>query len=108
MSISNFVWPTVVQGVGMGLIFPTLAGAALSSVSRENMGYAASFFSMVRNIGASIGTSTLTTYLTHLETDPTIVESKAVPTPVTTELPCVTLTVPCAIFCHRRFRGRRL
>jgi hypothetical protein len=31
------------------------------------MGYAASFFSMVRNIGASIGTSTLTTYLTHLE-----------------------------------------
>ncbi len=67
MSISNFVWPTLVQGVGMGLIFPTLAGAALSSVSRENMGYAASFFSMVRNIGASIGTSTLTTYLTHLE-----------------------------------------
>ena len=67
MSISNFVWPTVVQGIGMGLIFPTLAGAALSSVSRENMGYAASFFSMVRNIGASIGTSTLTTYLTHLE-----------------------------------------
>jgi DHA2 family multidrug resistance protein len=67
MSISDFVWPTLVQGVGMGLIFPTLAGAALSSVSRENMGYAASFFSMVRNIGASIGTSTLTTYLTHLE-----------------------------------------
>ncbi|HLK86861.1 MAG TPA: DHA2 family efflux MFS transporter permease subunit [Candidatus Binataceae bacterium] len=67
MSISNFIWPTVVQGIGMGLIFPTLAGAALSSVSRENMGYAASFFSMVRNIGASIGTSTLTTYLTHLE-----------------------------------------
>ena len=67
MSISNFVWPTVVQGIGMGLIFPTLAGAALSSVSRENMGYAASFFSMVRNIGASVGTSTLTTYLTHLE-----------------------------------------
>ena len=26
MSISNFVWPTVVQGIGMGLIFPTLAG----------------------------------------------------------------------------------
>jgi DHA2 family multidrug resistance protein len=67
MSISNFVWPTMVQGIGMGLIFPTLAGAALSSVSRENMGYAASFFSMVRNIGASVGTSTLTTYLTHLE-----------------------------------------
>lgn len=67
MSISNFIWPTVIQGVGIGLIFPTLSAAALSSVSRENMGYAASFFSMVRNIGASVGTSTLTTYLTRLE-----------------------------------------
>jgi DHA2 family multidrug resistance protein len=51
----------------MGLIFPTLSAAALSSVPRENMGYAASFYSMVRNIGASIGTSTLTTYLTRLQ-----------------------------------------
>ncbi len=67
MSISNFIWPTLIQGLGMGLIFPTLSAAALSSVSRENMGYAASFFSMVRNIGASVGTSTLTTYLTRLE-----------------------------------------
>ncbi len=67
MSIMNFIWPTMMQGVGMGLIFPTLSAAALSSVPRENMGYAASFFSMVRNVGASIGTSTLTTYLTRRE-----------------------------------------
>ncbi|HZO80237.1 MAG TPA: DHA2 family efflux MFS transporter permease subunit [Candidatus Binataceae bacterium] len=67
MSITNFIWPTVIQGIGMGLIFPTLSAAALSSVPRENMGYAASFYSMVRNIGASIGTSTLTTYLTRLQ-----------------------------------------
>ena len=67
MGIWNFIWPTVTQGIGMGLIFPTLSAAALASVPRENMGYAASFYSMVRNIGASVGTSTLTTYLTRLQ-----------------------------------------
>jgi DHA2 family multidrug resistance protein len=37
MSISNFIWPTLVQGIGMGLIFPNLSAAALSSISREQM-----------------------------------------------------------------------
>jgi len=67
MSMSDFIWPTLIQGIGMGLIFPVLSAGALSSVSREQMGYAASFYSMVRNLGASIGTSTLTTYLTRRE-----------------------------------------
>ena len=67
MAISNFVWPTVLQGVGMGLVFPNLSAAALSSISREQMGYAASLYSMTRNIGGSIGTSVLTTILIRKE-----------------------------------------
>jgi MFS transporter, DHA2 family, multidrug resistance protein len=63
MSISNFIWPTTIQGIGMGLVFPNLSAAALSSISREQMGYAASIYSMTRNIGGSIGTSVLTTIL---------------------------------------------
>jgi MFS transporter, DHA2 family, multidrug resistance protein len=63
MAVSNFVWPTVVQGVGMGLVFPNLSASALSSIPREQMGYATSLFSMTRNIGGSIGTSVLTTLL---------------------------------------------
>jgi len=63
MAVSNFVWPTVVQGIGMGLVFPNLSAAALSSIPREQMGYATSLFSMTRNIGGSIGTSVLTTLL---------------------------------------------
>ena len=63
MSISNFIWPTAIQGVGMGLVFPNLSAAALSSIPREQMGYAASIYSMTRNIGGSIGTSVLTTIL---------------------------------------------
>ncbi len=67
MSMWNFIGPTVVQGVGMGLIFPNLSAAALSSVSREQMGFAASIYSMSRNIGGSIGTSVLTTMLVRRE-----------------------------------------
>jgi len=67
MAVRNFVRPTVVQGIGMGLVFPNLSAAALSSISREQMGYASSLFSMTRNLGGSIGTSVLTTMLVRLQ-----------------------------------------
>jgi len=67
MSMSNFIYPTVLQGVGMGLVFPNLSAAALGSIPREQMGYAASLYSMTRNVGGSIGTSVLTTLMVHRE-----------------------------------------
>src|SRR5579885_883621 len=67
MSMSNFIWPTVTQGIGMGLVFPNLSASALSSIPREQMGYAASLYSMTRNVGGSIGTSVLTTLLVRRE-----------------------------------------
>ncbi len=67
MSIGDFVRPTLIQGVGMGLVFPGLSAAALSGIEREKVGYAASLYSMMRNVGASVGTSALTTLLVHRE-----------------------------------------
>jgi MFS transporter, DHA2 family, multidrug resistance protein len=67
MSMSKFVWPTVVQGIGMGLVFPNLSAAALGSIPREQIGYAASLYSMTRNLGGSIGTSVLTTLMVRRE-----------------------------------------
>jgi DHA2 family multidrug resistance protein len=67
MSIGNFIWPTTLQGVGMGLVFPNLSASALGSIPREQMGYAASLYSMTRNIGGSIGTSVLTTVMVRKE-----------------------------------------
>jgi MFS transporter, DHA2 family, multidrug resistance protein len=67
MAMRNFVYPTVIQGVGMGLVFPNLSAAALGSIPREQMGYAASLYSMTRNIGGSIGTSVLTTLMVRRE-----------------------------------------
>jgi DHA2 family multidrug resistance protein len=59
----RIVWPTVLQGVGTGLVFPGLSAAALSSMPRPKMGYAASLYAVTRNLGAAIGTSALTTML---------------------------------------------
>ncbi|HYA34942.1 MAG TPA: DHA2 family efflux MFS transporter permease subunit, partial [Candidatus Binataceae bacterium] len=57
------IWPSVVMGVGMGMIFPTLSASTLSCVERERMGYAASLYNMVRNTGAAVGISYMTTAL---------------------------------------------
>jgi DHA2 family multidrug resistance protein len=59
----RIVWPTILQGVGTGLVFPGLSAAALSSMPRQRMGYAASLFAVTRNLGAAIGISYLTTML---------------------------------------------
>jgi DHA2 family multidrug resistance protein len=65
--VRRIVWPTVIQGVGTGLIFPGLSAAALSSMEKFKMGRAASLYSVTRNLGAAIGTSYLTTLLIHRE-----------------------------------------
>ncbi len=59
----RIVWPTVIQGVGTGLVFPGLSAAALSSMEKFKMQRAASLYSVTRNLGAAIGTSYLTTLL---------------------------------------------
>jgi len=61
------VWPSIVMGLGMGLIFPTLSATTLSCVKRERIGYAASLYNLMRNTGAAIGISYMTTALVNHE-----------------------------------------
>lgn len=67
VSMWAVIWPSVVMGLGMGMIFPTLSAATLSCVNRERMGYAASLYSMMRNTGASVGISYMMTVLVNHE-----------------------------------------
>jgi DHA2 family multidrug resistance protein len=48
---------TVLLSAGFAMIFPALSAATLQCVERERMGYAASLYSMIRNVGASVGIS---------------------------------------------------
>ena len=63
----NVLWPSFVMGIGMGMIFPTLSASTLSCVKRERMGYAASLYNMMRNTGAAVGISYITTVLVNHE-----------------------------------------
>ncbi|HVB82509.1 MAG TPA: DHA2 family efflux MFS transporter permease subunit [Candidatus Binataceae bacterium] len=63
VSLWVVVIPSVVMGLGMGMIFPTLSATALSVVAREKIGYAASLYNMMRNTGAAIGIAYMTTML---------------------------------------------
>jgi MFS transporter, DHA2 family, multidrug resistance protein len=57
----NFWWPLMLQGAGLGLIFVPLTTVTNDPVPRERMGHATSIFNLMRNIGASVGISTVET-----------------------------------------------
>jgi DHA2 family multidrug resistance protein len=63
VGMPQVIWPGVVLGVGLGLCFPILSAAALSCVPREQIGYAASLYNMMRNTGAAVGIAYLTNML---------------------------------------------
>ncbi len=60
ISMWQVTGPVILQGIGTGLVFPQLSAISLASVKRERMGYASSLFNMMRNTGAAIGISFLT------------------------------------------------
>jgi DHA2 family multidrug resistance protein len=54
----------ILQGFGMGFIFVPLSTIAFATIAPRFRADATSLFSLVRNIGSSIGISVVTTYLT--------------------------------------------
>jgi MFS transporter, DHA2 family, multidrug resistance protein len=51
----DFVWPRVILGVGLAMIFVPLTTVTLSTISREEMGNATGIFNLLRNLGGSVG-----------------------------------------------------
>jgi DHA2 family multidrug resistance protein len=59
----DIFWPQVIQGMGLSLLFVPLTTIAMDAIPREKMGYATSLFSLMRNIGGSIGIAMTSTLL---------------------------------------------
>jgi MFS transporter, DHA2 family, multidrug resistance protein len=55
------LWPRVVMGLGMGMLFIPLTTLTVSGISKENMGNATAIYNLIRNIGGSIGIAIVTT-----------------------------------------------
>ena len=55
LSQSDIVWPGIVQGVGLGLVFVPLSAATFATLSPQMRAEGTALYSLVRNIGSSIG-----------------------------------------------------
>ena len=64
LSASDIVWPGVIQGFGLGLVFVPLSAMTFSTLNPELRADGTSTYSLMRNIGSSIGISLVQTLMT--------------------------------------------
>jgi DHA2 family multidrug resistance protein len=64
LSESDIIWPGVLQGFGTGLVFVPLSAATFATLSAGMRAQGTSLYSLVRNVGSSIGISLVQTLLT--------------------------------------------
>ncbi|MDB5825638.1 MAG: EmrB/QacA family drug resistance transporter [Herminiimonas sp.] len=60
---SDIVWPGVIQGIGLGLVFVPLSAATFATLSPEMRAEGTAIYSLIRNIGSSIGIALVQTLL---------------------------------------------
>jgi DHA2 family multidrug resistance protein len=63
LSTGDIVWPGVIQGVGMGLVFVPLSAATFATLSPQMRAEGTALYSLIRNIGSSIGIALVQTLL---------------------------------------------
>jgi MFS transporter, DHA2 family, multidrug resistance protein len=63
LSEGDIVWPGLIQGVGLGLVFVPLSAASFSTLQPTMFASATATYSLIRNIGSSIGISLVQTML---------------------------------------------
>ena len=59
------ILPSLVQGLGMGMIFVPLSTLAFSTLKKEDTDFGSGIFNLSRTIGSSIGISITSTVLSH-------------------------------------------
>jgi MFS transporter, DHA2 family, multidrug resistance protein len=64
LSESDIVWPGAIQGFGTGFVFVPLSAATFATLSTEMRAQGTALYSLVRNVGSSIGISLVQTLLT--------------------------------------------
>ena len=61
------IWPGVIQGIGMGMIFVPLSTIAYETLPKSAVDEASGLFNLIRTLGSSIGISIASTVLTRSE-----------------------------------------
>jgi EmrB/QacA subfamily drug resistance transporter len=65
MSAWDVIEPTLVRGVGLGLLMAPITAAAMNSIAQKDAGMASSMLNIIQQVGGSIGISVLSTVLSH-------------------------------------------
>ncbi len=65
MTAMDIINPTLVRGVGLGLLMAPVTAAAMNAVSQKDAGMASSMLNILQQVGGSIGISLLSTVLSH-------------------------------------------
>lgn len=63
LSKSDIVWPGIIQGIGLGLVFVPLSAATFATLTPAMRAEGTAVYSLVRNIGSSIGIALVQTLL---------------------------------------------
>jgi DHA2 family multidrug resistance protein len=80
ISIWHIAWPSVVQGVGLALLFVPLATVSMGNLAQKDIGNASGIFNLMRNVGGGVGIALLTTYLTrHSQANQAVQVSRLTP-----------------------------
>lgn len=64
IGLFDVIWPVLVQGLGLGMIYVPLSTVAFATLPRADAAEAAGLFSLMRTIGSAIGISIVTTAFT--------------------------------------------
>jgi DHA2 family multidrug resistance protein len=62
---SDFFWPLIFRGVGLGLLFVPLTTLALSNLKGRDIPQGAGLTNMMRQLGGSFGIALIATYIQH-------------------------------------------
>lgn len=60
---SNFFWPLIIRGAGMGMLFIPITALSLSTLKGQQIGQGAAFTGMMRQLGGSFGIAIITTFM---------------------------------------------
>jgi len=63
MSMGSVVWPNIVNGFANGFLFVPLTTMTVKTLPNELMGAGTGLYNLVRNLGAALGISMVTTFL---------------------------------------------
>lgn len=63
----DFFWPLIWRGVGLALVFVPLNALAMASIAPERIAGATGLYSLVRQLGGSVGIAAAATQFTHMQ-----------------------------------------